>query len=119
MLRSIALATLGLAVCAEAQAECLRETTLPGSLRPRQTVERGFTVTRTGANFAVVTDSQNNRVKWRIVRPNGRKLDCAQKGPAAELSCNPEGRPPGYYRIFITNAMSRNVDYWISCNNPP
>lgn len=119
MLRSIALASLGLFVCAEAQAECWKETTLPGSLRPRQTVERGFTITRTGAGFSVITDSQYDRVKWRIVRPNGRKLNCAQRGPASILSCTPEGRPPGYYRIFITNVMKRRVDYSITCVNPP
>ncbi len=119
MLRSIALASLGLAVCWEAQANCLSEISLPASLRPRQTVERGFTITRIGANFNITTDSQYDRVKWRIVRPNGRKLNCAELGPASVLNCNPEGRPPGYYKIFVTNAMSRSVGYNISCNNPP
>ncbi len=112
------LASLGLVVCAEAQADCLNETSLPGSLRPRQTAERGFTITRTGASFSIITDSQYDRVRWRIRRPNGKRVNCVETGPASVLNCSPLGRPPGYYKIFVTNAVPRRVDYTISCANP-
>lgn len=119
MLRSFAFASLAFAMCAEAHADCLQEGRRPGSLGPRQTEERGFTISRTGATFNLMTDSQSDRVKWRILRPNGRKLDCSDTGPASAIACNPEGRPPGYYKIFVTNVMSRRVYYTIDCINPP
>lgn len=102
-----------------ASADCLRDLSLAGVAAPGKTVERGFTITKPGAAFSVRTDSVYDRLHWRILRPNGSRLDCAEKGPASQLVCNPKARRKGYYRIFISNRMKRAVPYTISCDSPP
>ncbi len=120
MLRSFVFASLAFAMCAEAHANCRLQDSLEGRLGPGQIdQERGFTIDRPGgANFSVSTVEHNDRVKWRILRPNRTPLNCRERGPARTLNCNPAGRPPGYYKIFITNMMSHKVVYYITCSNP-
>jgi hypothetical protein len=102
-------------------ADCLKETSLYGLVGSRATVHRSFTLTRPGAFLEVWADGAADKLYMRVKRPSGAAA-CKIKGPARELSCGPtitRKSGEGQYTIYITNKLSRRVEYTVRCSNPP
>jgi hypothetical protein len=116
----IAFVALG---CTAASANCLTEKSFNGTIGSKGKQERGFTLSRPGAIVSVKTESMKDNLYWRVVRPNGRQVKCAIKGPGSVLTCAPSvggrGQPAGYHKIHLANKLPRAVQYTISCDNPP
>lgn len=120
ILGCIAMTVSGLVV-SEAQADCLRELTLPGTVDTRSTVQRSFTLSRPGAGIGVMTDSMNDSLAIRVVRPRGGSA-CTPRGAPSNWTCATtirRKRDEGVYKIYITNRLRRAVTYTVSCFNPP
>ncbi len=121
MLRSLTIAALSLAACAEANAGCRQvgwtEVKELGAYQTHD--DRGFTITRTGARFVVRTKKTKDRVSWLILRPynDEAELDCRETGPAPRLTCKPVGNPPGFYEIHVINEMDHRIAYQLGCFN--
>lgn len=108
-------------VASDVQANCYRELTLPGTVGPRATVQRSFTLSRPGAGITVMTDSAKDSLFMRVQRPSGAAA-CKTRGPDQILGCAPTIRRKsgeGVFTIHITNKLRRAVPYKVSCANPP
>lgn len=113
--------TVSALVVSEAQADCLRELKLPGTVDTRSTVQRSFTLSRPGAVINVMTDSMKDSLAIRVQRPRGGSA-CTPRGAPSNWTCAPainRKRNEGVHKIYITNRLRRAVTYTVSCYNPP